>query len=302
VTQLQLPRLGLQGTLPGQLAQLPSLALLDLSGNAFEGGIPEAWLQRDSFPSLTTALLGGNKLGGAPLPSGLLSLATQRIDVGSNRFNGSLPANWSSSSLVDLDLRDNQLTGTLPANWGGDAVLPQLALLHLQGNKLSGLVPDAWTAGAFAAPLMMESRPGNQLLCGAVVPLNPKLFPEGHPERNSPIIPAANSMRTGDNLTTVVLIQRGLFVPTTSVTITNWLGSCAVPCNEGTLPSWQAPALHLKLQARPTCMVIEAAALCCLLAHSTLCHTCLPRSPCSARLAHCAGRRVGSRAELAANG
>lgn len=65
VTQLQLPRLGLQGTLPGQLAQLPSLALLDLSGNAFEGSIPEAWLQPEGFPSLTTALLGGNKLGGA---------------------------------------------------------------------------------------------------------------------------------------------------------------------------------------------------------------------------------------------
>lgn len=29
------------------------------------------------------------------------------------------------------------------------------------------------------------------------------------------------------------LVQRGLFVPTTSVTITNWLGSCAVACDEG---------------------------------------------------------------------
>lgn len=91
--------------------------------------------------------------------------------------------------------------------------------------------------------------------------------------RNLEQIPAANSMRTGDNLTTVVvrqrcqplhcaagpaaalleletpnfpptelvctcfpalqLVQRGLFVATTSVTITNWLGSCAVACDTG---------------------------------------------------------------------
>lgn len=238
VTQLQLPRLGLEGTLPGQLAQLPSLALLDLSGNAYEGGIPEAWLQPAGFPSLATALLAGNRLGGAPLPSGLLSLATQRIDLGGNRFTGPLPANWTSASLIDLDLRDNQLTGGLPGSWGGSTALPQLALLHLQGNNLSGLVPEAWTAGAFASPLVLESRPGNERLCGPGVPLDPKLFPEGHPERNAPIIPAANSMRTGNNLTTVVLIQRGMFEPSTSVTITNWLGSCAVPCNEA--PGWPA--------------------------------------------------------------
>ena len=77
-------------------------------------------------------------VAGAPLPSGLLSLATQWIDVGGNRFNGSLPANWTSPSLVELDLRDNQLTGALPSSWGGETALPRLALLHLQGNKLSG--------------------------------------------------------------------------------------------------------------------------------------------------------------------
>lgn len=75
---------------------------------------------------------------GAPLPSGLLSLATQRIDVGGNGFTGPLPANWTSSSLVDLDLRDNRLTGALPSSWAGESALPQLALLHLQGNNLSG--------------------------------------------------------------------------------------------------------------------------------------------------------------------
>lgn len=58
--------------------------------------------------------------------------------MGGNRFNGSLPANWTSPSLVDLDLRDNQLTGTLPSSWGDAAAMPQLALLHMQGNKLSG--------------------------------------------------------------------------------------------------------------------------------------------------------------------
>lgn len=59
ITQLALPNLGLAGTLPPQLAALRSLVQLDLSGNAFEGSIPSAWLAAAAFPSLADADLGG---------------------------------------------------------------------------------------------------------------------------------------------------------------------------------------------------------------------------------------------------
>lgn len=65
VTELALPGLGLQGTLPYALAALPSLQRLDLSANAFAGSIPASWLATYGFPNLTHIDLGSNKLTGA---------------------------------------------------------------------------------------------------------------------------------------------------------------------------------------------------------------------------------------------
>lgn len=118
MTQLQLPRLGLEGTLPGQLAQLPSLALLDLSGNAYEGGIPEAWLQPAGFPSLATALLAGNRLGGAP------PLAVWLLWAGATCL-----------SLLPLDASPLLLRQSLP-----------LAVPHSQCGKMARLLALAFCA------------------------------------------------------------------------------------------------------------------------------------------------------------
>lgn len=104
---------------------------------------------------------------GGPLPAQLPALASQEINLGANRFNGSLPEGWASASLQDLDLSSNQLTGSLPDAWGARDALPQLAQLHLPGNRLSGTVPQQWTApGGFEAQFMLEPRPSNLRLCG----------------------------------------------------------------------------------------------------------------------------------------
>ena len=118
-------------------------------------------------------------------------------------FNGSLPAGWSSATLADLDVSANTLTGTLPPDWASG--LPKLSMLHLVGNQLQGTLPEPWLAGAFAVPLTLEPRPDNPRLCGPVTPLDPALFPVGHPERNASIIPTANQIHTGSNLTTVIV-------------------------------------------------------------------------------------------------
>lgn len=230
VTALNLTGLGLEGTLPAALAGLTALAALDLSANKFRGALPAAWLQQGALPQLAVARLGDNLLGGS-LPPGLLSLAATNLSLGGNAFTGQLPANWSSPTLLELDMGNNNLTGTLPPAWG--ASLPALAALRLEGNSLEGLfpIPD-WTDTGFATPIILDPRPGNTRLCGPVLPINPDLFPAGNPEQNQPLIPAANMMRTGDNMTHVILTQRNLFTPGTEVTITNWLGSCAQPCSQ----------------------------------------------------------------------
>lgn len=64
VTELSLSGLELACTLPDQLAELGSLELLDLSGNALAGSLPPTWLLPSSFGSLASADLGGNRLQG----------------------------------------------------------------------------------------------------------------------------------------------------------------------------------------------------------------------------------------------
>ncbi|KAL4458769.1 hypothetical protein ABPG75_013634 [Micractinium tetrahymenae] len=232
VTAVNLSALGLEGTLPAALSGLPALATLDLSRNKFRGALPAAWLQEGAFPQLAVARLGDNLLGG-PLPPNLLALASTNLSLGGNSFSGQLPSNWSSQTLQELDLGRNNLTGSLPPAWG--AALPALVALKLEGNALEGLFPiPSWTDTGFATPLILDPRPGNPGLCGPVLPINPDLFPAGNPEQNQPLIPPANMMRTGDNMTHVILTQRNLFTPGTEVTITNWLGSCAQPCSEVT--------------------------------------------------------------------
>ena len=64
VIELVLSELGMAGMLPAELAALPDLGQLDLSGNAFRGGVPPAWLQAEAFPSLASANLARNRLAG----------------------------------------------------------------------------------------------------------------------------------------------------------------------------------------------------------------------------------------------
>ncbi|KAL4436932.1 hypothetical protein ABPG75_004071 [Micractinium tetrahymenae] len=121
VVSLNMTGQGLVGTISPSLAQLPSLAVVDLSSNQFTGSLPNPWQQGSgNAAQLSTLLLHSNFLGGA-LPA--LALA----------------------NLANASLHDNWLTGSVPASWSSQ--LPGSAGVSIlpQGTKggLCGAVPDA---------------------------------------------------------------------------------------------------------------------------------------------------------------
>ena len=152
--------------MPGDLAGLTSLAILDLDGNPF-GELPAGMF--DDLTSLTRLSLSDNRLSG--LPAGVFDelSALQVLNLDGNRLSG-LPAGVFDrlsvleelrlggnnlgaaglsvalfagvSALRRLDLRSNQLSGLPAGLFDG---LPALEELRLSGNSLAEL-----PAGLFA--------------------------------------------------------------------------------------------------------------------------------------------------------
>ncbi|KAL4452433.1 hypothetical protein ABPG75_008095 [Micractinium tetrahymenae] len=256
VTALDLSGLGLEGSLPPQLAALPALERLNLSGNALGSSLPRSWLQRGAFPALRSADLSHNQLEGT-LPAGLPQLASHSISLGSNRFKGSLPHGWISPTLESLDLSFNFITGQLPASWAapaglqGKGAMPRLTSLRLAGNSLSGPIPSGfWALGSLDGPLSLELRPGNEGACGPVVPVTSQLYIRQLLPSLASVLPPlpvskASQMRTGHKTTNLLLTHADLLAPGTSVSITNRLGSCARRCAEGAPPPAQVERARL---------------------------------------------------------
>lgn len=165
------------------------------------------------------------------------------LDLSGLGLLGTLPTLSGLSSLRQLDLSGNLLYGSLPPGWADE--LPSLASLRLQGNNLSGTIPrPSWTDGGFAEPerVTFEARPGNEGLCGPVVPISPSILGNSTTTRSGAAAAAAagaamdtvteaNLLHTGLETTSLVVTQNDLFAANSSVTIVNWLGSCMTPCS-----------------------------------------------------------------------
>ena len=136
VRTLDLPRRGLTGQIPAQLAGLGALWRLDLSFNQLSGPIPAAL---GDMRSLWYLWLHHNQLSG-PIPATLGSLGKLRsLALSNNQLSGPIPASLSGlPELQSLWLQSNVLSGPIPAELGALSTLRNLALSH---NQLSGADP-----------------------------------------------------------------------------------------------------------------------------------------------------------------
>ncbi|KAF7089496.1 hypothetical protein CFC21_092458 [Triticum aestivum] len=145
VVALDLPGLGLLGTLSPALANLTHLRRLHLPGNRLQGALP-AELGR--LRELSHLNLSDNAIGGRLPPSLSRCRHLRTVLLHTNKLQGHIPPELflSLRSLEVLNLGQNRLTGSIPSSVGG---LVNLKLLVLEFNNLTGDIP--WQVGSLAS-------------------------------------------------------------------------------------------------------------------------------------------------------
>ncbi|CAA6655893.1 unnamed protein product [Spirodela intermedia] len=128
----------LWGAIPDIFSGLPSLQILRLNGNEFDGGLPKSLCNGGSLNDL---VLSENKLSGTiPEEIGRCRHLTI-LNLGANNLQGRspLPAEMGNcTSLGDLELQFNSFEGPIPEEISG---LEHLKTLLLFNNTLSGVLP-----------------------------------------------------------------------------------------------------------------------------------------------------------------
>ncbi|CAL5410185.1 unnamed protein product [Camellia sinensis] len=150
-----------QGHLPGELARLHLLKVVDFNFNNFSGGVP-TWfgnlpklqylcLASNSFTGLVSPSIGNistlesldlryNFLeGGVPEEIGYLT-KLKSLRMGFNNLSGSIPPTiFNISSLQWIEFIQNMLSGSLPEDLC--VFLPKLEFLCLSANEFDGQIP-----------------------------------------------------------------------------------------------------------------------------------------------------------------
>lgn len=152
ILALRVPGAGLIGTIPANtLGRLVFLQVLSLRSNRLSGSLP---YDVASLPSLQAIFLQHNELSGDLPP--FLSPNLNTLDLSYNSFTGQIPSGLQNlTKLSVLNLAGNSLSGPIP-----DLKLPSLRQLNLSNNELNGSIPP------FLQIFSKSSFFGNSGLCG----------------------------------------------------------------------------------------------------------------------------------------
>lgn len=134
VVALDLPGLGLLGTLSPALANLTHLRRLHLPANRLQGALPP---ELGRLHELSHLNLSDNAIGGRLPPSLSRCRRLKSVLLHTNKLHEEIPPELfvSLRNLEVLNLGQNRLTGSIPSGIGS---LVNLKLLVLEFNNLTG--------------------------------------------------------------------------------------------------------------------------------------------------------------------
>ena len=151
----------LEGEIPPEIGELTELRRMDMDGNEFKGRIPP---EIGNLVNLRTLWMGGNQMTG-PIPPEFGKLDSLRIlHLYEARFEGSIPEEFGAlTELLWLDVSDTRIDGPIPESLGA---LKKLQILELSRNRLSGPLPAE--LGQIGSLLQISAQ--NNMLSGPVPP------------------------------------------------------------------------------------------------------------------------------------
>ncbi|CAI9260651.1 unnamed protein product [Lactuca saligna] len=131
VVSIELPGLGLDGTLGYLLSGFMSLKTLDLSGNNIHDTLPY-----QLPPNLTSLNFANNNISGSLPYSIAVMFNLNYMNLSSNMISQNIgDIFYNLTSLATLDLSHNNFTGDLPNSISS---LSNISTLHAQNNQLTG--------------------------------------------------------------------------------------------------------------------------------------------------------------------
>lgn len=138
-----------EGSLPEEVARLPTLATLNLQQNRLAGPLPWQYAAQGALPRLLNLIVTDNRLTGAAAAlliggSHLTKLCWQRPITLPAALHGRLPPAATEPPLLPCLHRPPTLlpaAGPIPEEWSSPDAFPSLSLLGLGGNALSGTLP-----------------------------------------------------------------------------------------------------------------------------------------------------------------
>nr|CAE03609.2 OSJNBb0004A17.11 [Oryza sativa Japonica Group] len=133
--RLDLSTNGLVGAFPA--SGFPAIEVVNVSSNGFTGPHPAF----PGAPNLTVLDITGNAFSGGINVTALCASPVKVLRFSANAFSGDVPAGFGQCKLLnDLFLDGNGLTGSLPKDL---YTIPELRWLSLQENQLSGSLDKA---------------------------------------------------------------------------------------------------------------------------------------------------------------